>query len=107
MDLFSHQFAVPASLPAALAIFLAGFILGRFTAARSDPARIEEKKRRARDYDAWLRKETSGLPRDLVDKICGHLAKGEKIQAVKAVRDALGHGLKESKDIVEHFEPRR
>lgn len=44
------------------------------------------------------------VPEEINEKLMEHLRNGEKIMAVKVLREATGLGLKESKDVVEAME---
>ena len=97
MDLFSPTY----SLMELIAVCVAGFVAGRVTAALADPRRREARKRRAREAafaaSENLERLTSSQRADIEELV----AAGRKIEAVREIREALGVGLKESKDIAD------
>ena len=99
MDLSSHAYTL-LDLAAAGVI---GFVFGRITAGRNDPRRQEEKKRQAQDYDREIRALASKLSPAASTAARRHAQNGELIQAVKLVREDLGCGLKEAKDVAERL----
>jgi len=55
----------------------------------------------------YLKREgglAQALPADLIQSVEEALARGQKIEAIKLVRDGTGMGLKEAKDFVEALE---
>jgi Ribosomal protein L7/L12 C-terminal domain len=76
---------------------------GRDEAERTGPrlAAIERKLQLVMDH---LR---IAEPQPAMPDVVNHLDAGNKIQAIKAYRDATGAGLKEAKDAVEEMARRR
>ena len=99
MDLSSHAYTL-LDLAAAGVI---GFVVGRMTAGRNDPRRQEQQKRQAQEYERAIRALALKLSPAASAAARRHGLNGELIQAVKLVREDLGCGLKEAKDVAEHL----
>lgn len=96
------------SLLALIAAFLAGFVLGRVTGAAA-PHRSRERSSRPISASPISDGATTAdvvalLPAETRIEIETLVADGRKIEAIRVCRAALGLGLKEAKDAVEHIE---
>lgn len=96
MSLFEPAY----SLLTVLTALVIGILIGRITAARSNPHRAEQQRRReqaarldATDNLAHLSPET----RDRIERL---VAEGQLIDAVRTCREELDLGLKEARDVV-------
>jgi len=76
-----------------------GFALGRLTAKSS-----EQRDREQKSYEARLRQLRSRISPETQEAIRTLLRNGKKIEAIKRLRNDLGTGLKESKDLVEAWD---
>ncbi|WBT40021.1 ribosomal protein L7/L12 [Hyphomicrobium sp. DMF-1] len=86
-----------------LMLFVAGFIVGRATA----PARAARQSRDIETSPAPAKSSADlldALPADTQANVRLLLGSGRKIEAIRDVRHALGIGLTEAKDLVEHIE---
>ena len=97
MDLYTPGY----SLFALLAATLGGFIAGRVTGAYSDPRRREERKRQAREAAYSARENLDRLAPSTRLQVEKLVILGQKIEAIRAIREALGIGLKEAKDVAD------
>lgn len=88
--------SVPVLILFGVALLALGFVLGRMGRGAHDlmrpPPAMTPPPRPA------------AAPAGLDDDVRGYLAQGNKIMAIKHVREATGLGLKEAKDFVEEIE---
>ena len=79
-----------------LVIAVAAFALGRMT-AKSPIERDREKREQA----AAQRHLRAAMKPELLAEVRGLIGQNRRIEAIKLVREQLGIGLKEAKDLVE------
>lgn len=91
-----------------IAVLLAGaalvFWLGRMSAGRARDLSAPPTGLGAPTRPAAVVRAPSDLPPERLAEIRGELARGNKISAIKLMRDATGLGLAEAKQAVESLE---
>ncbi len=80
------------------AVALVAFIVGRMT------ANPKNREQRQRDQRINVEHILAGLPTETRTEIATLLAHGQKIQAIKLLRERRTIGLREAKDVVERIE---
>lgn len=86
---------------ALLLALLVGFIAGRLTA--KDPI---QRDRERREHEAAIRRHKSQIKPETLAEVRNLVGQNRKIEAIKLVREQMGIGLKEAKDLVEDVEGR-
>lgn len=80
---------------------LAGFALGRWTARpRETPA---QRATREATATLTLEQQLRRLDDTIGSEVRGLIAQDRYLEAIKRVREGLGLGLKEAKDLVDHI----
>lgn len=84
--------------PLLLALFV-GFIAGRMTA--KDPIQRDKERR---EHEAAIRRYKAEIKPELLAEARALVRDNRKIEAIKLVREQMGIGLKEAKDLVDDLD---
>jgi ribosomal protein L7/L12 len=90
------QFSLMVVVLVAFGAMVAGYLLGRMTAGGGNVVNVPSGPQKTAHVRVGSFPEWETAARDM-------MAAGNKIQAIKAVRDATSMGLKEAKDLVESW----